>query len=86
MNPSKAMGPDKIHGFILKNCASTLSPGFKILFEESGILPSEKKNALFVPVYKKGSKSDVKNYRPISLLPICAKIFEKLTFILLLYI
>ena len=33
-----------------------------------------------VPVYKKNEKNFVKNYRPISLLPICGKLFEKLIF------
>ena len=32
------------------------------------------------PVYKKGRKQLIKNYRPISLLPICGKIFEKIVF------
>ena len=80
-NPSKAMGPDKIHGQILKNCARTLSPALKILFNRSytsGILPSEWKNALVVPVHKKGSKGDVKNYRPISLTCLIAKIMERI--------
>ena len=30
-----------------------------------------------VPVHKKESKNILKNYRPISLLPVCGKIFEK---------
>ena len=33
-----------------------------------------------VPVYKKNEKNFVQNYRPISLLPICGKIFEKVIF------
>ena len=30
-----------------------------------------------VPVHEKGNKQSLKNYRPISLLPICSKIFER---------
>ena len=32
------------------------------------------------PIHKKEDKQLVKNYRPISLLPICGKIFEKIVF------
>ena len=33
-----------------------------------------------VPIHKKGDKQILKNYRPVSLLPICGKIFERLIF------
>ena len=43
-----------------------------------GIFPEKWKKANVVPVYKnKGDKCVVKNYRPVSLLPIFGKIFEK---------
>ena len=32
------------------------------------------------PVFKKGEKQLLQNYRPISVLPICGKIFEKIIF------
>ena len=43
---------------------------------ENGKFPSEWKKANVVPTYKKNDKQLVKNYHPISLLPICSKIFE----------
>lgn len=45
---------------------------------ETGIFPNALKKALIKPLHKKGSKSDMSNYRPIALLPNLSKIFEKL--------
>lgn len=44
---------------------------------KTGIFPDALKVACVIPVFKKGSKDDLSNYRPISLLPIISKIFEK---------
>jgi hypothetical protein len=44
---------------------------------KTGIFPSELKIAKVVPIHKDGSKSEVSNYRPISLLSSFSKIFEK---------
>ena len=60
LNPNKAMGPDKIHGLVLKNCAKNISKPLSILFFKSyysGAIPDEWKAALVVPVHKKGAKS-----------------------------
>ena len=38
------------------------------------------KKASIVPIHKENDKQIVSNYRPVSLLPICSKIFEKLIF------
>ena len=47
---------------------------------KEGKFPSDWKKALVVPVHQKGDKQFVKNYRPISLLPICSEIFERLIY------
>ena len=47
---------------------------------EQGKFPHEWKKANVLIVHKKGNKQTSKNYRPISLLPICSKIFESLIF------
>ena len=46
----------------------------------TGSFPFEWKKANVVPVHKKGDKQCLKNYRPVSLLPICGKILERLIF------
>lgn len=44
---------------------------------EAGIFPEQLKTSVVKPLYKKGSKTDVTNYRPIVLVPVLSKIFEK---------
>jgi hypothetical protein len=43
-------------------------------------MPSVWKSAFISPLHKKGKKSDVTNYRPISILCILAKLFEKIVY------
>ena len=47
---------------------------------ETGIYPSIWKKANVVPIHMKGNRQSRENYRPISLLPIFGKIFEKVIF------
>ena len=80
LNPNKSKGPDNIGGLLLKNCAQSISYPLSILFNISfrtGSLPTEWKMANIVPVYKKGDKNCIENYRPIYLTCIVSKIFEK---------
>ena len=42
------------------------------------LVPKAWKNALVVLIHKKGNTSDIKNYRPISLLPIMYKVFSNI--------
>ena len=47
---------------------------------ETGAFPSEWKKVNIVPIHKKGDTQILENYRPMSLLPICGKILERLMF------
>ena len=80
LNVHKSTGPDAIGNWVLKHCSSSLCKPLTALFNESlnvGIFPSVWKQANVCPVFKKGSKSDKTNYRPISLLSNMYKILEK---------
>ncbi len=76
----KATGPDKIPALLLKNCAVNISSSLCQLFNKSlscGILPSEWKLANISPIPKQSPIYDVSNHRPISLLSLVSKVFER---------
>ena len=83
LDPNKAHGHAQISIRMLQICAKSICKPLHLIFSscmESGIFPSEWKMANVVPVYKKDNKQNVKNYCPISLLPIFGKIFERLIY------
>ena len=83
LDPNKAHGCDGISIRMLKLCATSISKPLNILFNNCVInecFPNEWKKANMIPVRKKGDKWIIKNYRPVSLLLICSKIFEKIVF------
>ena len=83
LNSNKASGPDTISHKMLKGVAKQISKPLSILFNRSlveGCFPVQWKMAHVIPVYKKGDKSAVSNYRPVSLLSCCGKLFERLVF------
>lgn len=43
----------------------------------SGVFPNSLKIARTIPIFKKGNREEISNYRPISILPFLSKIFEK---------
>ena len=46
----------------------------------AGMVPLEFKMARVLPIYKQGSKSELANYRPISILPFFSKFYEKVLY------
>ena len=80
LNPDKAPGSDGIPGRILKETAQQIAPSLTLLFNKSlhsAVVPDEWKLASAVPVFKRGIKEHVQNYRPISLLCIVSKVLER---------
>ena len=83
LNPNKSTGSDRISGKMFLLCDNSVCLPLQIIFKNilsSSIYPDMWKLANVTPIFKKGDKQLIKNYRPISLLPTCGKIFEKLIF------
>ena len=79
----KSHGFDNISTRMLKLCDSAIVKPLMLIFNNSlnqGIFPKPWKKANVTPIHKKGEKTDVLNYRPISVLPICGKIFERIIY------
>ena len=84
LNSSKGTGPDNIPARFVKDAASVLiKPVTHIvnLSIQTGIVPYESKNARVVPLFKKNKRSDVSNYRPVSVLSVVSKILEKAVYV-----
>ncbi len=79
----KSSGPNSIPIKLLKvlepNISVTLSSLINESFETS-TFPATLKIAKVIPVFKKGLATKTSNYRPISLLSIFSKIFEKIMY------
>ena len=89
INVIKALDPYKAHGYddisirMLKICDSAIVKPLTNLLKNcisEGIFPDNWKKSNICYIHKKGDKQIVHTYRPVSLLPVCGKIFERLIF------
>ena len=88
-NVIKALDSCKAHGYddisirMLEICDSVIAKPLIIQFKNcisQGIFPDNWKKSNICPIHKKVDKQIANNYRPVSLLPVCGKIFERLIF------
>lgn len=83
LDPCKGAGPDNIPPLFVKRTRSVIVQPLLMIFNcslHTGLFPTEWKKARIVPVHKKDDKSNVKNYRPISILSCFSKLLESLIY------
>ena len=65
---------------MIKLCGKSIARQLSLTFQSMlnyGVYPDDWKKSNIVPCHKKGSKNLIKNYRPVSLLPIFSNVFER---------
>ena len=83
LNVSKATGLDMISARLIRECADLICIPICNIFNQSislGIFPDDWKCARVTPLFKVGDRNDVNNYRPISVISVVAKVFERIVY------
>ena len=80
LKEDKSPGVDNVHPKVLSRCHETLSHPLQLIFSQllEGQWPQQWKDAIVTPLHKKGPKSEVGNYCPVSLTSIPCKLLETL--------
>ena len=80
LKTNKSTGLDGISARLLKDAAAIIAPTLTDIFNQSlksSIFPKIWKDGKVTPIFKSGDRSNMSNYRPITVLPILSKILER---------
>ena len=81
LKPDKSPGPDNLHPKVLYETRKEICVPLYMIFIQSiqeGNIPNDWQKAIVVPIFKKGSKKEPSNYRPVSLTSVVCKLCETL--------
>ena len=79
LDPGNSTGLERLHPYVLSSLADILCTPLKILFNKSlreGVVPSQWLEACITAIHKKGLKSAMGNYRPVSITSVVCKICD----------
>ena len=80
LKTNKSTGLDRITAQLLKDAAAVIAPSLTQIFNlslSSSTFPQIWKNGRVTPIFKSGERSNMSNYRPITVLPTLSKILER---------
>ncbi|GAB0188263.1 mitochondrial enolase superfamily member 1 [Grus japonensis] len=81
LDTHKSMRLDRIHPRVERKLAEVLTKSLSIIYQQSWLtreVPVDWRLANVTPIYKKGWKEDLGNYRPVSLTSVLGKVMEQI--------
>ena len=82
LEKGKASGPDKVSVSLVQDAAKSISYPLALIYNSSlknGVFPEIWKIAKITPIYKSGARTDVNNYRPISVISVFSRMLERIS-------